>query len=349
MELSVNERLLMTMGQLKDVLTMDSLERVLGKNLLSNNVKKDKNFQKNDYAGFEQLLVEDTIENLYGLILTRPEAFATAIALKDLKMPNSVKGYCQNMQKIFDDLVKFEDRVKFAVENKQDKDYILFSFERVRVDFVDFMCFMRQVMPFFDVALKAEKLSRKTIKASEEFFELIPDYNEQVRTILDKAAPFIKDWRSPGVVFSERYDDIKSHFDDNSKYVDAQKVVYNDVQERIKAELESRRQAVKVPEISQEEFERRRCIQEANMMYDELVQNTMRDLEKQVPYSVREMYDYFVNVKFAKFVKSFSMPLSASTKIGVAREVCNPLSELNNYISKISENATTTNVYMMKE
>ena len=95
--------------------------------------------------------------------------------------------------------------------------------------------------------------------------------------------------------------------------------------------------------------ERLMTIREANMMYDELVSGTMRDLERQVPYSVREMYEHFVNVKFANFVKNFSMPLSESTKLSVAKEVCRQLNELNNYVSKISENATSTNIYMMKE
>ena len=89
-------------------------------------------------------------------------------------------------------------------------------------------------------------------------------------------------------------------------------------------------------------------IKKANEMYDELCRDTMRDLQAQVPYSAREMYDYFVNVKFANFVKNFKMPLDGSTKIGTAKEACNQLNELFNYISKISENSHTTNVYGMK-
>ena len=101
--------------------------------------------------------------------------------------------------------------------------------------------------------------------------------------------------------------------------------------------------------VDEKNNERLMAIRTANMMFDELCNGTMRDLEKQVPYSVREMYDYFVNVKFANFVKNFSMPLDDSAKLSVALEAARQIQELNNYVSRISENATTTNIYMFKE
>ena len=99
MELGLNEIMLMSLMKLRDAVETDGLERIVGKRLLSGEEKLSRDFDKEDSAGYEQTLIEDTTENLYGLILTRPEVFATALSLKDLRAPESVKGYCQNMQK----------------------------------------------------------------------------------------------------------------------------------------------------------------------------------------------------------------------------------------------------------
>lgn len=350
MELDLKDLMMMSLIKLKDAVSLDGMEKALGKRILNGSEKIEKNLKADDISGFEHVLVDDTTENLYALILTRPEVFATALSLKDLKAPENVKGYFQNMQKIFADLLRFEGDIKKAVENDMEKSYILFKSEEVRKSFAEFMVFMKNIYPYFELVSKIDKISRKTNGMSEEFFETVPKLNEQVRGILESSSKLIGNWRSPGVVFDERYQVIMSHFDENSKHVDSHKALFERLQEEKRINLEQRKQSVETnPKLSEVEIERRRCIQEANMMYDELVQSTMRDLEKQVPYSVREMYDYFVNVKFAKFVKSFSMPLESSTKLNVAREVCSQLNELNNYISRISEKATTTNIYMMKE
>ena len=342
-------RFLLGLMKLKEDIDSDGLERVLGKNILSGEKNFTKDFNKLDSAGYEKVLIEDTTENLYGLILTRPEVFATALSLKDLKAPKDVKGYVQNMQKIFADLLRFEGDIKKAVDAGVDKSYILFKSEEIRKSFAEFMVFMKSVYPYFEVVQKLDKISKKTNGMSEGFFAAVPQLNEEVRNILESSSKYIGDWKAPGVDFAERYKVISEHFAENSKYVDSKKEDFERIQaERQFAEAQ-KRQIVRVPELSEEELLRRKYIQEANMMYDELVRNTMRDLEKQVPYSVREMYDYFVNVKFAKFVKSFSMPLESNVKINTAREVLSQLNELNNYISRISENAVTTNIYMNKE
>lgn len=349
MDLKLSDLMLMSLMKIKEAVDTDGLEKALGKNILYGDQKQAQRFDKDDIAGFERVLIEDTTENLYALILTRPEVLATALSSKDLKAPKDVKGYSQNMQKIFTDLLRFEGDIKKAVENDMEKSYILFRSEEVRKSFAEFMVFMKKIYPYFETASKIEKVSRKTNGMGEEFFGTVPQLNEQIRNILHGSSEVIGEWRAPGVVFDERYKVIMGHFDENSEYVDSKKASFDEIQQQRKELLEQRRQVVKVPELSNEELIRRKCIQEANMMYDELVRNTMRDLEKQTPYSVREMYDYFVNVKFAKFVKSFSMPLDANTKINTAKEALNQLNELNNYVSRISENSITTNIYMTKE
>jgi len=349
MELGFNGIMLMSLMKLRDAVESDGLERIMGKRLLSNEERISRNFDKDDSAGYEQVLIEDTTENLYGLILTRPEVFATALSLKDLRAPENVKGYYQNMQKIFADLLRFEKNIKFAVENEMENSYLLFKSEDVRASFAEFMIFMKKIMPYFELAVKIDRISRRTNKAGEEFFEVVPELNGQIRQIFHEASGDIGDWKAPGVVFRNKHDVIMQHFDENSSFVDSKKAIFDEKQKQMAALQESKKSTSKPVELGAEELERRKVIQEANMMYDELVQNTMRDLEKQVPYSVRKMYEYFVNEKFAKFVKSFSMPLSSSTRLATAREACNQLNELNNYISRISENAVTTNVYMMKE
>ena len=193
-------------------------------------------------------------------------------------------------------------------------------------------------------------------KSSNAYLKQLTKTLPLMQKSLVEAVKYLESWKKYGTDHTELFKRTLDFFTETSS--EAIKAIeeiqraereLKELQEASKPKVEPRpvRKVEFTPNPAEQE--RLNMISEANMMYDELCRNTMRDLENQVPYSVRDMYDYFVNVKFAKFVKNFSMPLSSSTKLSVAKEVCAQINELNNYISKISENAATTNIYMMKE
>ena len=341
----------MKIGALKvgEYLNEESIERVLGDGMMYYRSRESKNLKSDDYLGYEKLLVEDTTENLYRLIATNQVFFAKAISNKELKKPENVKGFSQNMKKIYESLLDFETNVDTAVKMGLDYQYILFRDENVRKDFKDFMRFLKEIMPFFDKAPEIERVCKKNRYVSDEFFAVIPELNKGVRETLVSGLQYIGDWSEFGSAFQDAYMTIMNHFDSNSKYIDSQKLVYETAQAVQKAQMEERKQNAKAPEMSEVEKERRLWIQKANDLYDELCLDFMRDLEKQYSTSTKDMYDYFVNVKFKKFVERFHMPLDKGVSVGQAKEACGQIQNLMDYISKISENAYTIGVYDVKE
>jgi len=87
--------------------------------------------------------------------------------------------------------------------------------------------------------------------------------------------------------------------------------------------------------------EKTNLINKANNLFMQLRLDFMRDLEQQVPYSARDKYEFFMN-KYEKFIKSFSMPLSNDTSIGMAKEACVQIQNLMDYVSYISSESYST-------
>ena len=340
----------MRIGALKvnEYLNRESMERVLGDGVFESQSREPKKLKGDDYVGYERLLIEDTTENLYKLIATNQVFFAKAISNRELRKPENVKGFSQNMKKVYASLIDFEKDVDMAVKLGLDGQYILFRDEGVRKDFKDFMVFLNEVMPFFDKATEIERVCKKNRIVSEEFYNVVPELNKGVRETFAAALPYLGEWSELGGVFQDTYLTIMKHFDSNSKYVDSGKLVFETAQAVQKAQMEERKQNAKPPEMSESEKERRLWIKKANDLYDELCLDFMRDLEKQYSTSTKDMYETFVNVKFKKFVERFAMPLDSGVSVGQAKEAYAQIRNLMDYISKISENAYTISVYSEK-
>ena len=112
--------------------------------------------------------------------------------------------------------------------------------------------------------------------------------------------------------------------------------------------IEEKSKAVKLP-INKAEERRKNLIEKANSYYEEFCMDFLRDLEKQVPLSTRDLYKEFIDVKFAKFAKTFKMPLSDSASEGLATEVIYQINLMIDYIAKIKENSYVTSVYKEKD
>ena len=341
----------MRIGALKanEYLNRESIERVLGDGVFASQPREPKKLKGDDFVGYERLLIEDTTENLYKLIATNQVFFVKAISNKELRKPENVKGFSQNMKKVYDSLLDFEKEVDMAVKMGLDGQYILFRDEQVRKDFKDFMRFLNEAMPYFDKATEVERVCKKSRSVSEEFYNAIPELNKSIREVLVSCMPYLGEWSELGGAFQDTYMTIMKHFDSNSKYVDSQKLVFETMQAVQKAQMEERKQNAKPPQMSESEKERRMWIQKANELYDELCLDFMRDLEKQYSLSTRDMYETFVNVKFKKFVERFNMPLDNSVSVGHAKEAYAQIKNLMDYVSKISENAYTVSVYGEKQ
>ncbi|MBR3885807.1 MAG: hypothetical protein IKJ33_05075 [Clostridia bacterium] len=349
MDFSLMEKMMFGASQVNEYLNKESLDRVFGDGKILVQPKKAKKLKGDDFVAYEKLLVEDTTENLYKLIATNQVFFAKAISNRELRSPNGVKGYAFNAQKVYDSLVEFESEVDKAVEMGLDNHYILFRDEQIRKDFKDFMVFLKELMPYFEQATEIERVCKKSGSVSREFFDRIPELNKGVRNTLTSSLPYVGHSNELGDAFLETYMTIMKHFDSNSKYVDSQKEVF-ETKWAIEEEVAKQRaQNSKPPEMSEAEKERRKCIKEANDLYDELCLDFMRDLEKQYSASTKDMYEHFVNVKFKKFVERFNMPLSNDVSVGQAKEACGQIKNLMDYVSKISQNAYTISVYSEKQ
>ena len=70
----------------------------------------------------------------------------------------------------------------------------------------------------------------------------------------------------------------------------------------------------------------------------------VRDLEKQLPFSAKDLYNKFLE-KLNKFKTQFHMPLTRDDSIGHAKECCGKIRKLMEEVSFISENAYTISMY----
>ena len=307
-----------------------------------NKEKKVAEFDESDFRGYEQVLVEDTTRHLYTFLFTNPMVFAMAMSKVKIKEPKTItdfstltidalaemKKYYAGLQKEYKSGVPEHLYLFFGVaENRQ-------SFERV-IKVVD------KLAPYFENAMKVEKICSDKNMSDEEFLRLAVLFNSKMSNSLVTTLASVENWEDLGPGFEVSYIDLMNHFRNCAREISETKKQFDGK----KQESVPIARRVAPVEISPEEKMRLATIREANNLYDELVHDTMRDLQAQVPYSAREMYEYFVDVKFANFVKEHNMPLSNTTSLRQAQDVVAKLNALYNYVSKISENSKVSVVY----
>ena len=349
MELKFEDIVKMNMMQLEETVTSESITRFLGNIKSSAEEKFPLDFSNEDWVTYEKVLLYDTVENLYRLIAFVPVFFAVAISNNELKKPESVKGYSQNMNKIYNGLLRLEEEVNTAVALKREHLYKIFSDKKTRTDFTEFMKFMKQVMPFFDHAVKAEKVCLKAKGPSVEFFDSINQYNKEMRDALSSALPLVGDWSDLKEHFLPMYFVISGHFDEHSKNIDSKREEFVIKAEQQKKDMEEKIKQAKQREtvVSVMEQVRRKSINEANDLWQMFQLDFMRDLNKEVSMMNRDMYEALMD-KIAKFLKKFPMPLANDVSAGMAEEA---KKQINRFIETVEEisRATYTPVVMNRQ
>lgn len=325
----------------------DEIERI-GKSVNRDELAKE-NFVPLLKKEFELVFLKTT-QNLYYIMQDHPLTYAFCAMKGELNEAETLNDYYDNLRKMQSaSEIIATNMKKYKKSGLADMDSVFSSYAKSREQY---SAFLELISSYVSSAIYLESCSKSNNAYLKQLSKTLP----VMRKKLVEATKYLESWKRYGSGHSELYQKLLEFFDQVSSGALEAIQAFQEEEKRLKELQEVSKSAVvvntgKKVEIApnQKEEERINAINKANMMYHELCENTMRDLERQVPYSAREMYDYFVNVKFAKFVKSFDMPLSKDTSLKTAKEVCYQLNELNNYISKISENAQTTNIYMMKE
>ncbi len=147
-------------------------------------------------------------------------------------------------------------------------------------------------------------------------------------------------------IFKDLAEYFKTNIELSKMIIDHERMVRKET-EKLKKEMamaEAKSKAIHF-EPNEKEQTRLQVIKQANDKYEEFCLDFMRDLEKQVPLSTRDMYETFMNEKFANFQNKFNMPLDNSVSEGFAREAMYQIELMIEYISKISQNSYVTSIY----
>ena len=309
-----------------------------------NGEKKVAEFDESDFRGYEQVLVEDTTRHLYTFLFTNPMVFAMAMSKVKIKEPKTISDFSTLSIDALAEMKKYYAGLQKEYKAGMPEHlYLFFGVAENRKAFERVIKVMDKLMPYFESAIKVEKICADKKMSDEDFLRLAVLFNTKMNHSLVTTLASVENWEDLGPGFEVSYIDLMNHFRNCSKEILETKKQFDEKKQETAPEVVVKK--VAPVQISPEEQKRLDTIKEANDLYDELVKDTMRDLQAQVPYSAREMYEYFVDVKFAKFVKEFQMPLSNSTSLGAAQDAVAKLNGLFNYISKISENSKVSVVY----
>ena len=300
------------------------------------------NVKDDDFRQSEKKLVENMTKQLYSLLFTNPMVFAFAMSKVKLKSaPVTVKDYTNLVLETLKQMKLFNQDIQKEFRNGTPQHlYLIFSAPEQRKVLDDMVKVVDAFVPYFENAVKAERVCSDKYLRAGEFARLIGMFNAKMEESLVSANSLIQNWDNSGSVNDIAYDVLVDGFKEKSKEIlsSATKAIDSNEKQQLVPKISE-------PVVSEEEGIRLQTIAQANYLYDELVNDTMRDLQEQVPYSAREMYAYFVDVKFANFVKEHKMPLAKSTSLKQAQDVVSKLNGLYNYVSKISENSRVSIVY----
>lgn len=300
------------------------------------------NVEKNGVIQSEKELVENMTQQLYSFLFSNPVVFTFAMSKLKLKSaPVTVRDYSNIVIETIKYIKSFNISLQKEFKNGTPHHfYLIFSDPEQRKMLNDMIKVVDAFVPFFENAAKAESVCSDKFISASEFSRLITIFNGKMEQSLTVARNMIADWDTSGAVDNIVYDNL----------VDGFKEVSNAILKLAKEISESQKSTQNTPKtsvvvVSAEEQLRLQTIDQANYLYDELINDTMRDLQAQVPYSAKDMYAYFVGVKLEKFIKEHKMPLSKSTPLKQAQDVVSKLNGLFNYVSKISENSRVSIVY----
>lgn len=325
------------------------------------NIKKDENLRAQfneiieralplEMVSLQNMMIDLTANTIYSYIKNHQDVkrFMSSESVS-LAPVEEFGDYNRNLQKI---MAEFEHYKKFADSMKQRKDGLISVFCK---ELDKFQGFIAEVIKFNTLAQKGKKYCFDQGLRFDSFAEQTASNNRrliaQLMLCKQKLASFEymqKDYAAQGVGVFGDFADEWTIFNEQMMSAGKKDKEFRD---SVQAEIDKARfEKSKVePTISPAEQERQDAIKHANDLYEELCQDFMRDLQSQYALSTKDMYEYFVNVKFKKFVERFHMPLSSSATIGTANEAAAQIRNLMNYVSKISENSYTTSVYPVEK
>lgn len=300
------------------------------------------NVNKDNIKQSEKELVENITKQLYSFLLSNPMAFVFAMSKVKLKSaPVTVRDYSSIILETSKFMKLFYHGIQNEFKTGCPQHFYLFFNSPEQVEALgDVIKVVDTFVPFFKSATKAESVYSDKYIGVSEFSRLIEILNGKMESSLVNASGMMKNWENVGDVDEATYKSLVEGFKDLSKGIVKSAKEISDSQAKPQKQSKPSSEV-----ISAEEQLRLQTINQANCLYDELVNDTMRDLKAQVPYSARDMYAYFVGVKFEKFVKEHKMPLAKSTPLKQAQDVVAKLNGLFNYVSKISENSRVSIVY----
>lgn len=305
-----------------------------------------------ELASVENMLIDLTATTAYQYLNQ-----STVVSLfkkgGQLKMKNieSIEDYYPNLQQLKAALKEYKDHMISVIGSTPEMRVRNFSSQDSRKRFENFEAFVEELSKFYKIAEKSKQACFDKYHDFGEFSSLITALNKKMIAHLKTCAGKVGTIEDFGLGHAEQGVDVFNSFVNewsifNGHMINAAKKD-KEFRDGVQAEINKAKmeQSKVAPTVSPAEQERRDAIKKANDLYDELCQDFMRDLQNQYALSTKDMYDYFVNVKFKKFVERFQMPLSSSTSTGTANEAAAQIRNLMNYISKISENSYTTSVY----
>lgn len=340
MDISINDLIRYSLDVVTSKLEDGAIDNLFG-NSLNHPDKKEVSFSESDFRAFEKLLIEDAVISLYKVIVSNPIALAVAMSKNSMTRPESVKGYVDNILKLNGELRNFEREMDSAVKNKVDTNYIVFNDPENRKSYKQFLAFMDSIVPFFQIALKAEKVCLDKNIGDAEFLKIVTDYNRKINEILEHSKSKIENFFVVGPAFDQVFEQFTENFKRNAKTVQEYKVMIDDIEAHKKAVISERpRQSMPKAEMSEKEKSRLQKIQEANELYERFQLDFMRDLQKEVSLMNRDMYNALID-KVEVFLKRFPMPLSNNVSLGMATEAYAQITKFIDTVYYISRNTYT--------
>jgi len=297
------------------------------------------------------LAIEDVVRNIYIIMSSHTVFRGLHSKLKKdssgrIDQPQTFEDYDFSLRLIKQHCDKLELGFNFAAKLKikklNDTAIIREEYSKMLKEAIDFV--------FYAIEIRKDK----ELKNERDYFKLINNYYSRMIASLTNLAK-IADY--PNLTIEKYGEGYKKLFESLANYfklnVEMIKTIISDEREtrknlekkeKEKAIAEAKAKALK-PIPNEREIFRQQLIVKANEYYDEFCLDFLRDLEQQIPFSTRDLYKEFIEVRFANFVKRFNMPLSKDASIGKANEVIYQINLMIEYIEKIKENSYVTSVY----
>jgi len=331
------------------------------------NIKYDPNLRRHfdeimehalpiEIVSVENMLIDLTATTAYEFVKKNPLVFAfekrQSMRLKPIE---EITDYNDNLQVLKEQIKSYKAFLNSIHGTDKESDLMHFRTPESRKKYDNFQEFVNELSKFYTLAEKSKNTCFEKHQNFVEFSNIITTLNKKMISQLKTCAAKVAHIEDLGMGHAEQGVGVFNACADEwtilNGHVTRAGKKEKDFRDSVQAEIDKARlERSKIePSVSPSEQARRDAINTANALYEELCQDFMRDLENQYALSSKDMYEYFVNVKFKNFVERFHMPLSSSTKIGTANDAAAQIRSLMSYVSKISENSYTTSVYPVEK